>query len=135
MVKDWNSKIIEEFRSNEGKVGGGFEGVPMLILHTKGRKSGDPRQNPLVYQQVGDDIAIFGSKGGAPTHPDWYLNVVANPDVAVEVGTERFDGRARVLTGDEREKVWAKQKKLMSGFADYESRTTREIPVILIERT
>lgn len=135
MVKDWNSKIIEEFRSNEGKVGGGFEGVPMLILHTKGRKSGDSRQNPLVYQQVGDDIAIFGSKGGAPTHPDWYLNVVANPDVAVEVGTERFDGRARVLTGDEREKVWTKQKKLMSGFADYESRTTREIPVILIERT
>jgi deazaflavin-dependent oxidoreductase (nitroreductase family) len=132
---DWNRKIIDEFRANDGKVGGNFEGAPMVILHTRGRKSGEPRENPLVYQQVGDDIAVFGSKGGMPHHPHWYLNLLDNPDVAVEVGAEKYNAKARIATGEERERIWTEQKKRMSGFADYEKATTREIPVIILERS
>ena len=132
----WNQKIVDEFRSNEGRVGGPFEGAPMIIIHTKGRTSGKEYENPLVYQAVGDNFVIIASKGGAPTHPDWYRNLMANPEIEVEVGTERYKVRARELEGDEREKVWTKQKELMPGFADYEQKTRgiREIPVVLLER-
>ena len=134
---DFNARIIEEFRANAGKVGGPFEGAPMLLLHHRGARTGQERVSPLVYQPVGEDFAIFASKGGAPTHPAWYHNVLAHPETEVEVGTGVVHVRARELTGDEREQLWSRQKQLMPGFADYESRTTgiREIPVVLLERT
>ncbi len=131
---DWNTAIIAEFRANAGKVGGPFEGAPMLLLHAVGRKSGQERVNPMVYQAVGDHWAVFGSKAGAPTHPDWYLNLVAEPDVSIEVGTETIPVKARTAEGDEREQIWTAQKARMPGFADYESKTTREIPVVVLER-
>jgi len=132
----WNQKIVDEFRSNDGKVGGPFEGAPMIIIRTKGRTSGKEYENPLVYQPVGDNFVIIASKGGAPTHTDWYRNLMANPEIEVEVGTERYKVRARELEGDEREKIWTKQKELMHGCAEYEQKTQgiREIPVIMLER-
>jgi deazaflavin-dependent oxidoreductase (nitroreductase family) len=135
-MSDWNSNIVKEFRENEGKVGGPFAGAPMIIIHTVGRKSGKKYENPLVYQPVGDNFVIVASKGGAPTHPDWYRNLMANPEIEVEVGTERYRVRARELKGEEREPIWTKQKRLMPGFAEYEQKTQgiREIPVIMLER-
>ncbi len=132
-MSDWNAAIIDEFRANAGKVGGQFEGAPMLLLHTTGARSGQERVHPLVYQADGDRLVVFGSKGGAPTHPDWFHNLVANPDVTVEVGTETLARRARVAEGDEHERLWANQKRLMPGFADYEAKTTRQIPVVILE--
>ncbi|MGH2709743.1 MAG: nitroreductase family deazaflavin-dependent oxidoreductase [Actinomycetota bacterium] len=131
---DWNTSIIEEFRANDGKVGGRFEGRPLLLLHHRGAKSGVERVNPLAYQALPDgSLAVFGSRGGSPRNPDWYHNVQANPDVRIEVGTKTIDGTARVAEGEERERIWEKQKRDMPGFADYEKRTEREIPVIVIE--
>jgi deazaflavin-dependent oxidoreductase (nitroreductase family) len=130
---DWNAKIIEEFRANGGKVGGPFEGAPVLLLHTTGAKSGRERVNPMMYQAVGDGYAVFASKAGAPTNPDWYHNVVARPDVSAEIGVETKRLRARVLVGDERERVWSRQKERYPGFADYERQTSRTIPVVLLE--
>lgn len=132
-MSDWNAAIIDEFRANAGKVGGQFEGAPMLLLHTTGARSGQERVNPLVYQADGDRLVVFGSKGGAPTHPDWFHNLLANPDVTVEVGTETQARRARVAEGDEHERLWSNQKRLMPGFADYEANTTRQIPVVILE--
>ena len=133
-MSDFNAKIIDEFRTNGGKVGGPFDGAPVLILHTRGAKTGQDRVHPVVYQPVGDALAIFASKGGAPTNPAWYHNLKANPDVKVEVGTDTIDVRARVLEGDEREPIWEKQKQLVPAFADYEQKTSRQIPVVLLER-
>jgi deazaflavin-dependent oxidoreductase (nitroreductase family) len=134
-ANDWNRQIIEEFRQNGGKVGGRFEGAPMLLLHTTGAKSGVERVNPLVYKALdGGRQVIFASKGGAPTHPDWYRNLVANPDVSIEVGTETIARRARVATGEERERIWSEQKTEMPGFAEYEKTAgDREIPVVVLE--
>lgn len=132
-MSDWNAAIIDEFRANAGKVGGQFEGAPLLLLHTTGARSGQERVHPLVYQADGDRLVVFGSKGGAPTHPDWFHNVRANPDVTVEVGTETQARRARVAEGDEHERLWSNQKQLMPGFADYEANTTRQIPVVILE--
>ncbi len=132
-VDDWNRKIIEEFRTNAGRVGGMFEGVPVLLLHHTGAKSGKERVNPLAYQPDGDRYAVFGSKGGAPTNPDWYHNLKAHPDVSVEVGTDTIPVRARVAEGEEREKIWSKQKAAIPTFAQYEQNTDREIPVIILE--
>jgi deazaflavin-dependent oxidoreductase (nitroreductase family) len=132
-MSDWNSGIIEEFRTNEGKVGGRFEGAPMLLLHHKGAKTGTERVNPMVFQKVDNGYAVFASKGGAPTNPAWYHNLVANPDVEVEIGTDTIPVRARVAEGDERERIWTKQKERMPGFADYERNTTRQIPVVILE--
>src|SRR5262249_29500297 len=109
MPNDWNTKIIEEFRNNEGRVGGRFRGAQMVILHTTGAKTGKERENPLVYLPDGKRILVFASKGGAPTNPDWYHNLLANPDVKVEVGTETYSGVATPVTGDERDQIWAKQ--------------------------
>jgi deazaflavin-dependent oxidoreductase (nitroreductase family) len=131
---DWNAGIVAEFRANEGRVGGPFEGAPMLLLHSIGARSGQERLSPLVYQPVGENFAIFASKGGAPKNPDWYHNLVANPKVSIEVGTETLQVVARVATGEEREKIWSKQKAERPNFAEYEEKTTREIPVILLER-
>ena len=133
--RDWNKAIIEEFRANEGRVGGNFEGRPILLLHHKGAKTGVERVNPLAYQPLENGaVAIFASKGGAPTNPDWYHNLRANPDASVELGTEKYDVTARVAEGDERERIWSRQKELMPGFAQYEKSTTRQIPVIVLER-
>jgi deazaflavin-dependent oxidoreductase (nitroreductase family) len=132
-VNDWNRTIIEEFRANGGKVGGQFEGAPMLILHTKGAKSGEPRVNPIVYQDLGSGYAVFASYAGAPKNPSWYHNLVADPDVEIEIGSETKRVTARVLEGAEREPVWEKQKVDMPGFAEYEAKTDRTIPVVVLE--
>jgi deazaflavin-dependent oxidoreductase (nitroreductase family) len=133
-VSNWNAGIIAEFRANEGRVGGPFEGRPLLLLHHTGARTGVERVNPLAYQKLEKGWAVFGSKGGAPTNPDWYHNLVANPRARVEVGTETFDVVARVAEGEERDRVWEEQKRLMPGFADYENRTARPIPVVVLER-
>lgn len=133
-MSDFNAAIIEEFRANGGTVGGQFAGAPMLLLHTTGARSGRERVNPLVYQAEGDDMIVFASKGGAPSHPDWYRNLMAHPDVTVEVGGETVAVRARVAQGAEYERLWARQTELMPGFADYQSRTRRRIPVVVLER-
>ena len=132
-MSDFNASIIEEFRANAGKVGGPFEGASLLLLHTTGARSGAERVNPLVYSTDGDNLIVFASKGGAPTHPDWYHNVVAHPDVTAEVGTETVALRARVAEAAEREALWSRQKERMPNFADYEGRTSRQIPVIVLE--
>ena len=134
-MSDWNQKIVEEFRTNAGKVGGPFDGATMILLHTTGAKSGAERVSPLVTQPDGDDRwLIFASKGGAPTNPDWFHNIKAGGPVSIEIGAEHVDVSARILEGDERERFWTKQKELMPGFADYERKTSREIPVVLLER-
>lgn len=131
---DWNAKIIEEFRSNEGRVGGAFEGAPLLLLHSIGAKTGAERVNPVMYRPVGDDMVVFASKAGAPTHPDWYHNLVANPRAKIEVGSETFDVEAHVAQGDERTRIWEKQKADYPGFAEYETKTSRQIPVVILKR-
>jgi deazaflavin-dependent oxidoreductase (nitroreductase family) len=132
-MSDWNSKIIEEFRANGGKVGGPFEGGPLLLLHTTGAKSGQQRVNPVMYQQVAGGYAVFASKGGAPVNPDWYHNLLAHPNVQAEIGTRTVDLVARVAESEERERIWAAQKAANPGFADYERQTSRQIPVIVLE--
>ena len=134
MPEDFNSKIIEEFRASGGKVGGPFAGAPLLLLHTTGAKSGQERVNPVMYQAIGDGFAVFASKAGAPDNPDWYHNLVANPRVRAEVGTETIELTARVADEQTRAPIWAEWKKANPGFADYEQRTTRQIPVVLLER-
>ncbi len=134
-VSDWNAPIVAEFRANDGKVGGRFEGRTLLLLHHTGARSDIERVNPLAYLPVGEAFAVFGSKGGAPENPDWYHNLVRSPRARIEVGTETFDVVARVARGEERERIWERQKELVPGFADYEKRTTREILVVILERT
>jgi deazaflavin-dependent oxidoreductase (nitroreductase family) len=134
-VNDFNKTIIEEFRGKAGKVGGGFEGAPLLLLHTRGARSGQERVNPIMYQAVGENFAVFASKAGAPTNPDWYHNLVANPDASVEVGAETIPVRARVLDDTERAPIWSTQKERYPGFAEYEQKTARTIPVVLLERS
>jgi deazaflavin-dependent oxidoreductase (nitroreductase family) len=133
-ANDWNSKIIEEFRANGGKVGGPFAGGTLLLLTTTGAKSGKQRVNPLAYLPDGDRYVIFASKAGAPTNPDWYHNLVAHPQVKLEVGTEKFEATATEVTGEERDQLYARVVERMPGFGDYEKKTTRKIPVIALER-
>jgi deazaflavin-dependent oxidoreductase (nitroreductase family) len=133
-VNDWNRKTIEEFRVNAGKVGGPFAGAPLLLLHTIGARTGKERVNPMMYQDIGGSaVAVFASKGGEPTHPDWYHNLVANPDVTAEIGSETRHFRARTATGDERERIWTQQKQDYPGYADYEAKTDRKIPVVILD--
>jgi deazaflavin-dependent oxidoreductase (nitroreductase family) len=131
--EDFNTKTINEFRANEGRVGGQFAGAPILLLHTTGAKSGQERVNPMMYQQVGDHYAVFASKGGAPTNPAWYHNLVAHPSVRAEIGTATLDLTARIAGGDERAQIWSAQKSRYPGFAEYEEKTSREIPVVILE--
>jgi deazaflavin-dependent oxidoreductase (nitroreductase family) len=130
---DWNRKIIDEFHANAGKVGGPFEGTPILLLHHQGAKSGTERVNPLAYRRDGDSYVVFASKGGAPTNPDWYHNLRANPATQIEVGTDVVDVKARVANGEERERLFDAQKRDHPGFAEYERNTTRKIPVVVLE--
>jgi deazaflavin-dependent oxidoreductase (nitroreductase family) len=132
---DWNTKIINEFRANEGKVGGPFEGRSLLLLHHRGAKTGVERVNPLGYQKLaGGSMAVFGSKSGAPTNPDWYYNVQAHPDIEAEVGTETIPVTARIPDKAERHEIWERQKTDVPQFAEYEKQTTREIPVVVLDR-
>jgi deazaflavin-dependent oxidoreductase (nitroreductase family) len=130
-----NRLIIEEFRSHEGQVGGRFANMPLLLLHTVGVKSHEPRVNPIAYSTDGEKFVIMASKGGAPTNPDWYYNLVANPLVEVELGREEFQARASVVVGPERSRLFAQHAAAMPAFAEYQQRTQRIIPVILLERT
>ncbi|CAB4896975.1 unannotated protein [freshwater metagenome] len=134
-LNDWNTKIIAEFRANGGQVGGQFEGAPMVIITTTGARSGQPRTAPLVYLPDNKRLVIFASKAGAPTHPDWYHNLKANPTVTVEVGTDVYQATAVEITGDERDRLYAAQVSLMPGFANYQEATTRLIPVIALQPT
>jgi deazaflavin-dependent oxidoreductase (nitroreductase family) len=129
---DWNRKIIDEFRANGGKVGGMFDGKTLLLLHTKGAKSRQERINPVAYVRDGGRFVVIASKGGAPTNPDWYYNVVATPDLTVEVGTERFRVHATVAEEPERTRLYNKMVEMMPGFDDYRRKTTRKIPVIVL---
>lgn len=132
-MDDWNEKIIKEFRENNGQVGGQFAGAPLLLLHTVGARSGQPRLNPVMYQKLDHGYAVFASKAGAPSHPDWYHNLRAHPQVKAEIGTDTFNLVARVAAGDERERIWSAQKEAFPGFAEYEAKTDREIPVVVLE--
>src|SRR4051794_36940662 len=130
---DWNQSIIDEFRANHGKLGGNFEGAPVLLLHSTGAKSGKERVHPMMYQAVDGGYAVFASKAGAPTNPDWYYNLRAHPSASIEIGDDTITVQAREATGDERERIWETQKQRYPGFADYESKTTRTIPVVILE--
>ncbi|MCU1537425.1 MAG: nitroreductase family deazaflavin-dependent oxidoreductase [Humibacillus sp.] len=131
-MADWNDSIIAEFRDNAGAVGGPFEGAPLLLLHTTGARSGEQRVSPMMYQRVGDGWAVFASYAGRDVNPAWFHNLLAHPDVSIEVGTATVDVHARVLTPEEREPVWTEQKRAHPGFADYERKTDRVIPVVLL---
>jgi deazaflavin-dependent oxidoreductase (nitroreductase family) len=133
-VNDFNNGIIAEFRANAGKVGGMFEGANLLLLHTRGAKSGAARVTPLGYRPVGDGWAIFGSFAGRPMHPAWYHNLVADPDVEIEVGTDAVPVRARTTTGAERDEIWTAQKGVVPQLAEYERTAEREIPVVVLTR-
>ena len=129
-----NMGIIQEFRANAGKVGGPFAGRSLLLLHTVGAKSGQPRINPVACIRDGDCLVIIASKGGAPTNPDWYYNLLANPLVTVETGTEQFHARATVAADPERTRLYAQMAAMMPGFGEYQRKTTRVIPVIILTR-
>jgi deazaflavin-dependent oxidoreductase (nitroreductase family) len=131
---EWNKKIIEEFRANGGKVGGQYADAPILLLYTKGRRSGKELLNPLAYYADGDRYLVFGSKGGADTHPDWYLNLVAAPTAHIEVGTESFDVRVTELQDEERDRLYTAQAEVMPNFAEYQANTKRVIPVVALSR-
>lgn len=135
-MSDWNTRIIEEFRANQGHVGGAFEGASMLLLHSRGARTARERVNPLVYLPDGDRFVVFGSKGGAPTHPDWYHNLVANPDVEIEVGAQTIPVRAIEIQDDaERDALYARQVERWRSFAEYPAKSGgRRIPVIALER-
>jgi deazaflavin-dependent oxidoreductase (nitroreductase family) len=129
-VQDWNTKVIEEFRARGGSVGGGFEGAPMLLLHTTGARSGAERVNPMMYLRDDGRTFVFASKAGADTNPDWYRNLVAHPQVTVEIGAETRHATATPLGEPERTRVYEVQATLYPGFAEYRDKTSRVIPVV-----
>jgi deazaflavin-dependent oxidoreductase (nitroreductase family) len=130
----YNKAVVDEFRSSNGQVTGMFAGAPLVLITHTGAKSGKQRTSPVVYTRDGDNIVVIASKGGAPTHPDWYRNLVANPDVTVELPNEKFDARARTATGEERERLFRAQADLMPNFDEYQKKTSRELPVVVLER-
>jgi deazaflavin-dependent oxidoreductase (nitroreductase family) len=131
-INDRNQRIIDEFRSHAGKVGGRFEGKDLLILHTKGAKSGQERVNPVAYVRDDGRLVVIASKGGAPDNPDWYYNIVAHPHLTVEVGTETKQVDAKVVDEPERSRLYNKMVDVMPGFDDYRRKTDRKIPVIAL---
>jgi deazaflavin-dependent oxidoreductase (nitroreductase family) len=130
--EDWNARTIAEFRSHHGKVGGPFEGAPLLLLHHIGARSGKSRINPVMYLKDRERYVIFASKGGADTNPDYYYNLKAHPDVKIEVGDETIDVRAEEITGHERDRLYARQASLYPAFGEYQRGTKRVIPVIAL---
>ena len=133
-MSDYNTAIIEEFRANGGKVGGHWEGRDLLLLTTTGRKSGRKHTTPMVYTRDGDRLLVYASKAGAPAHPDWFLNLVAEPHVVVEVGAERYDATATPLEGEERDRAFAAQVARNPVFGEYAAKTERTIPVVALAR-
>ncbi len=133
-TNNWNTRIINEFHTNKGKVGGMFEGKSLLLLTTTGAKSGQRRVNPLAYLPDGERLVVFATKGGSPSNPDWYYNLIAHPDVTVEVGTETFEATASVVQGSERDQLYARQVAVTPAFGEYEQKTARQIPVIALKR-
>ncbi|MCB9422277.1 MAG: nitroreductase family deazaflavin-dependent oxidoreductase [Ardenticatenaceae bacterium] len=133
-MSDWNKQVIEEFRANEGKVGGHFANMKLLLLHTTGAKSGLPRINPVACMADGNRYVIIASKGGAPTHPDWYHNLIANPQVNVEVGAEQFPALATAAEEPERTELYDKMAAIYPVFDEYRKKTTRKIPLIILNR-
>jgi deazaflavin-dependent oxidoreductase (nitroreductase family) len=131
---DYNVQTIAEFRKNHGKVGGYFEGAPLLILHTNGKRSGKSHVNPVMYLKDGDRYVVFASKAGADTHPDWYLNLKAHPDIKIEVGDETINVHAEEAKGHERDSLYARQAKLYPNFGDYQRKTKRIIPVVVLSK-
>jgi deazaflavin-dependent oxidoreductase (nitroreductase family) len=130
---EFNAQVIDEFRTNQGRVGGIFEGSSMLLLHHTGARSGKPRINPLVYQADDGRYVVFASKGGAPTNPDWFHNLKANPNTSIEVGTETIEVLAQEATGEERERLFQTQKERAPQFAEYEQKApNRTIPVVIL---
>lgn len=133
-MSDWNANIVDEFREYKGQVGGMFEGATLLLLHHTGAKTGTQRVSPLMYQKVGDTFAVFASKSGALDNPDWYHNLIANPDTTIEVGTNEVEVTARVAGDEERDPIWSQQKAEKPQFAEYETTAGgRKIPVVLLE--
>jgi len=134
-MHEFNQKLIPEFRANGGKVlSGPFVNAPLLLLTTTGAKSGRPFTTPLVYTKDGDRIVIIASKGGFPTHPAWYHNLKANPNTTIELGKEKFQAKATITKDPERQRLFDAQAKQMPAFNDYQKATTRQIPVIVLER-
>jgi deazaflavin-dependent oxidoreductase (nitroreductase family) len=133
-LNDWNASIIAEFRANAGKVGGSFANAPMVLITTRGARTGKQHTNPLVCLPDGDRLVVFASKGGAPTNPDWYHNLRANPEVTVEFGSETFAARAVIVDGAEHERLFGELARRFPPFAQYQAKTTRRIPVIVLER-
>jgi deazaflavin-dependent oxidoreductase (nitroreductase family) len=132
--QEFNKKIVEEFRANGGKVGGMFANAPMILITMKGAKTGEVRTIPLVYSKDGARLVVIASMAGAPNNPDWYHNLKAHPNVTVEVGSEKFPIKASLATGDERERLFNQQAAMLPVFNDYRKKTTRQIPVFLLER-
>lgn len=132
-INDWNRQTIEEFRTHKGKVGGFWEGKPLLLLTTTGAKSGQKRTTPMMYLKDDDRLLVFASKRGAPTNPAWYHNLVAHPQVTIEVGEEKYEATATVLKGEERDQLYARQAELYPQFGEYQAKTTRKIPVVALE--
>lgn len=128
-----NSKVIEEFRNNRGKVGGPYSNMELLLLHTIGARSGREIIKPVAYTKDGDNFVIAASKGGAPTNPDWYYNLLAHPDVTVEVGTDKFKVHAVEVKGEDRDRLYEQHATLYPGFRGYKAKTTRVIPVFILE--
>jgi deazaflavin-dependent oxidoreductase (nitroreductase family) len=133
-VSDYNAGIIEEFRANDGKVGGHWEGRDLLLLTTTGRKSGRELTLPLIFGESGKDYVVVASKGGAPEHPAWYLNLDANPDVKVQVKADKFNARAHTANAQERAALWPKMVEIYGPYADYQKKTDRQIPVVVLQR-
>lgn len=132
-MNEFNQQVVTEFRTNGGRVGGDLEGAPLLLLHHRGARTGTERITPLMYRRDGDAWVIFASKAGAPTNPDWFHNLRADPDTTIEVGTEHIDVTAHEADPATRDRLWAAQKHDAPQFADYETSTTRTIPVVLLE--
>ncbi len=133
-MTDWNTSVVEEFRANGGQVAA-FAGAPLLLLHTTGAKTGQPRLHPLMYRALGADWVIFASYAGAEHDPAWYRNLQANPTAQIEVGEEVIDVRARFTEGAERDQIWEQQKQAYPQFAEYEEKTDRTIPVVVLSRS
>lgn len=133
-MADFNTAIIEEFRANGGQVGGPFEGTPLVLLTTRGAKSGKVHVNPVAYRSEGDRLFVFASKAGAPTNPDWYYNLKAHPAITIEVGAETIEVTATVLEGEERDRIYAEQANQYDAFRQYQAGTDRIIPVVALDR-
>ncbi|MBB6344969.1 nitroreductase family deazaflavin-dependent oxidoreductase [Nonomuraea muscovyensis] len=134
MPNDFNQQVIAEFRANEGRVGGMFEGSPLVLLTTTGARSGKPTTTPVMYLKDDDRIVVIASNGGADHHPAWYHNLRANPEATAEVGTETFGVKAEFVDGEERDRLYARMVEQAAGFAEYEAKTSRRIPVVVLER-